>query len=181
MATDVERELERIVDADTRELAPVNAPMEAQAAIRLRVGSTVFFVPVADLMGKLRDDNLPDFVTGKGATGKMAALRSGMKALLPLLWPLLIGDVKKWSAELEAATGCPPLPLPDLTTRHPDALIYAMRYIAALLLSVLCATEWQAESEPVAGHDGYIRLTRLSGTHGATGQTEAETSSPTDN
>ena len=174
MATDVER----IVEADSQAVGPV----AAQAAIRLRVGPTVFFVPAVDLLAKLRDDNLPDFVTGKGATGKMAALRSGLKALLPLLWPLLIADVKRWSAELEAATGCPPLPLPDLSVRHPDALIYAMRYLAALLLSVLCATEWQAESEPVDGDGRYVRLTRLSGAHGATGQAEAaEGSGPADN
>lgn len=175
-------ELERVVDADTRDVAPV----EAQTAIRLRIGPLVYCVPVADLMGALRDDNLPDFVTGRGATGKAAALRSGVKALLPVLWPLLVADVKRWSAELEAATGCPPLPLPDLKTRHPDGLIYAMRYIAALLLAVLCATEWQADSEPLAGHDGYVWLTRLSGASGtptASGQAAAADGSggPTDN
>ena len=138
-------------------------PVAAQIAIRLRVGGIVYYVPATDLLGRLRDEHLPAFLTGKAANGKIGALRSGLKALLPLLWPLLVADVKKWSAELEAATGCPPLPLPDLTTRHPDALVYAIRYLAALLLSVLCTTEWQAEGESLGSPDGYVRITRLSG------------------
>ena len=151
----------QVVDAQppSRALGPV----AAQTAIRLRVGGVVYYVPAADLLGRLRDEHLPAFLTGQGAPGRVGALRSGLKALLPLLWPLLVADVRKWSAELEAATGCPPLPLPDLTTRHPDALVYAIRYLAALLLSVLCTTEWQAEGESVGSPDGYVRITRLSG------------------
>lgn len=133
------------------------------AVIRLRVGDVTYGIPLRDL-GALLDAHLPAFVTGQGALGaKEQAMRSGIKALLPMGLRLLASDVESFSRQLEAQ-GVAPLPLPDLKARHRDLLDYSVRYLAALILSVLSSQPWEAEcAETVAGPNGYIRLSGLSG------------------
>ena len=133
------------------------------AVIRLRIGETTYGVPLRDL-GALLDASLPAFVTGQGEmNGKQLALRSAVKALLPMGLRVLSSDVEQWSRQLEASGG-PSLPLPDLKARHRDMLDYSVRYLAALILTLLSSTPWEATcGETVDGPDGYIRLAGLSG------------------
>lgn len=133
------------------------------AVIRLRIGETTYGVPLRDI-GALLDASLPPFVTGQGALdAKQQALRSAVKAILPMGLRVLGSDVEQWSRQLEASGG-PSLPLPDLKARHRDMLDYAVRYLAALILSLLSSTPWEATcGETVDGPGGYIRLSGLSG------------------
>ena len=133
------------------------------AVIRLRIGETTYGVPLRDL-GALLDAHLPELVTGKGQlNSKEQALRSGVKAIVPLLLRLIGGEVEKFSRQL-VEQGAPPLPLPDLKVRHADLLDYATRYVAALILSLLALQPWEATcGETVDGPGGYIRVSGLSG------------------
>jgi len=133
------------------------------AVIRLRIGETTYGVPLRDL-GALLDASLPAFVTGQGdMNSRQQALRSAVKAILPMGLRVLGSDVEQWSRQLEASGG-PSLPLPDLKARHRDMLDYTVRYLAALILTLLSSTPWEATcGETVAGPDGYIRLSGLSG------------------
>lgn len=151
---------------------PVNLPAVVEespvarlddAVIRLRVGDVTYGIPLRDI-GALLDAHLPAFVTGQGELGmREQTLRSGIKALLPMGLRLLASDVAGFSHQLEAQ-GLNPLPLPDLKARHRDLLDYTVRYLAALILSVLSSTPWEAElGETVEGPDGYLRLSGLSG------------------
>ena len=145
------------------------------AVIRLRIGGVTYGIPLRDI-GTLLDAHLPAFVTGRGELdAKAHALRSGLKALLPMALRLLAADVAQMSKQLEAQ-GAAPLPLPDLKARHRDLLDYGVRYFAALILSLLSANTWEAESgETVAGPNGYVRLSGLSGGITATAPADAGT------
>lgn len=133
------------------------------AVIRLRVGDVTYGIPLRDV-GALLDGRLPAFVTGKGDLDvKSQTLRSGIKAILPMGLRLLASDVEGFSRQLEAQ-GAAPLPLPDLKARHADLLDYTVRYLVALILSVLASNTWEASlGETVEGLNGYIRLSGLSG------------------
>ncbi len=143
------------------EPAPI-APLN-DAVIRLRVGDVTYGIPLRDI-GATLDGHMPAFVTGKGELGmREQTMRSGIKALLPMGLRLLATDVEHFSRQLEAQ-GAAPLPLPDLKARHADLLDYAVRYLAALILSVLASNTWEATcAETVAGPNGYVRLSGLSG------------------
>lgn len=133
------------------------------AVIRLRIGDVTYGVPLHDI-GLLLDGSLPPFVTGQGEmNSKQHALRSAVKAILPMGLRVLATDVTQWSHQLQASGG-PSLPLPDLKARHRDMLDYTVRYLAALILTLLSSTPWEATcGETVEGPNGYIRLSGLSG------------------
>ena len=133
------------------------------AVIRLRIGGVTYGIPLRDV-GALLDAHLPPFVTGVGALDmKAQTLRSGIKALLPMGLRLLASDVEGFSKQLEAQGG-PALPLPDLKARHRDLLDYSVRYLAALILTLLASNTWEADlGETVEGANGYVRLSGLSG------------------
>jgi len=145
------------------ESAALRGLMLDNAVIRLRIGEMTYGVPLRDI-AELLDARLPAFVTGgEGLSMKEQTLRSSVKALIPMGLRLLETDIKKFSAELQAAGG-PLLPLPDLKARHGDLIDYTVHYLAALILTLLSATPWEATcGETVAGPDGYIRLSGLSG------------------
>lgn len=74
------------------------------AVIRLRIGAETYGVPLRDV-GALLDQHMPAFVTGSAKDGapldaKTSAVRSGIKALLPMALRLLASDVAKFSGEL---------------------------------------------------------------------------------
>lgn len=141
------------------------------AVIRLRVGEVTYGIPLRDI-GALLDDHMPAFVTGQGPLdGKSQAMRSAVKAIIPMGLRLLAADVEGFSRQLEAQ-GAQPLPLPDLKARHADLLDYAVRYLAALILSVLSSNTWEATvGESVGGAEGYVRLAGLSAGVADAGQT----------
>ena len=147
-----------------------SSPMAAldSAVIRLRIGDAVYGIPLSDIAAQL-DTHMPAFVTGKGELGaREQAVRSGIKALLPMGLRLLASDVETFSRGLQAQ-GAAPLPLPDLKARHADLLDYSVRYLAALILSVLSSQTWEASiGERVEGASGYIRLSGLSGSPATT-------------
>lgn len=147
------------------------------AVIRLRIGGVTYGIPLRDV-GALLDAHLPPFVTGVGALDmKAQTLRSGIKALLPMGLRLLASDVEGFSKQLEAQGG-PALPLPDLKARHRDLLDYSVRYLAALILTLLASNTWEADlGETVEGANGYVRLSGLSG--GVTGPATPGASGPT--
>ena len=142
-----------------------DSPMAAldSAVIRLSIGGETYGIPLSDIAAQL-DAHMPAFVTGKGELGgREQAVRSGIKALLPMGLRLLASDVEAFSKGLQAQ-GAAPLPLPDLKARHADLLDYAVRYLAALILSVLSSQTWEAQvGERVEGASGYVRLSGLSG------------------
>lgn len=136
------------------------------ATIRLRIGRTVYGIPLRDIGAGL-DGALPSFVTGRPKPGepplnvKQQAFRSGIKALIPMGLTLLAGDVEKFGRQLGIS-----LPLPDLKSRKRDLVDYAARYLAALVLSILASQTWEAEigetvGDPESGAGGYLRLTRV--------------------
>ena len=147
--------------SDAPALQRSDIPPEAVGAIRVKVGDTIYFLPIDALMAAYSDDNAPDFITGKGITGKAAALRSLLKGGLALAWPMVTEHVKAINTGL-AALHLPPLPLPDLKTRHKDGLQYFVQYGMAVSLAVLCSLDWEATSEPVGSDARYVRLAGLS-------------------
>ena len=133
------------------------------SVIRLRIGDVTYGIPLHDI-GVLLDAKLPDLLNSKRSmTSKEQALRSGIKALLPMMLRLIGGEVEKASRQL-VEQGAGPLPLPDLKVRHADLMDYATRYVTALILSLLAINPWEAQlGETVDGPDGYVRLADLSG------------------
>lgn len=160
-------EAPRAVAPAADDLAPVvrpqveHVPAEAQAAIRVKMGDTVYFVPVAPLMAAYSEDKAPDFLTGANQSGKSALLRAALKGALSLAWPVVTDFVKTFNREW-IASGRAPLPLPDLTTRRKDGLLYFTQYSLALCLTMLCSFTLEAHGEPLAGVDGYVRVAGLS-------------------
>lgn len=140
-----------------------DAAIEAARVVRVHLDGETYGIPAHELIAPLM--RIVDAFMGGGAgvTGKAAMLRSGLKALIPLAIPLLTADVRQWSDELVKRTGCAPLPLPDMKTRHDDNLVYLAQYLAGVIVAVLAAQEWTAHCESVASDGGYVRLSGLSG------------------
>lgn len=139
-------------------------PAEARAAIRISLGETVYFLPVAPLMAAYSEEEAPDILTGRNLTPKAMALRSLLKGGLTLAWPLVTEYVKTLNKGL-AALHMGPLPLPDLKTRHKDGLLYFVQYAMTISLTLMCALDWTAQGEPLGSDARYVRLAGLSSPH----------------
>jgi len=100
------------------------------------------------LIAQAIQENMPDFLTGKiKAEGKAALLKSGLKAVMPLMLSLGHSEMAKKGAVL---------PAPDL--RSPQArenmILYGIHYILAAVLSGVNGMQFDAKVE--VSDDGTI-------------------------
>lgn len=138
--------------------AAVDAPASDTRVIRLYAGDVIYELPLAQV--------LPALVAHVGALvavkpgqelGKAAMIRSAIKGLLPVAIPLITGEVRKSAARLGVY-----LPLPDLSQRRPDNLVYLAQYACELLLALLASQEWRANLESLGGDGRHVRIASVS-------------------